>query len=63
MIATRCEEDNSGLQALGGIGLVRYGPLRIEFNCSSLPEAEGGTASECYMPITQPPEIGSKTKN
>ena len=60
MITSQCKDDLSGLQALGGSRLVSYDPLRIEFNCSFLPEAEGGQAPECFQPITLPPENGSK---
>ena len=58
LIVSRCKDDISGLQALGG--LVNYEPLRIEFECSSLSEAQEGEAPECYLPVTQPPESGSK---
>ena len=55
---TRCDEDISGLRALGG--LVSYDPLWIEFDCNTLPEANGGEAPECFLPITLPPEKGSE---
>ena len=55
---TRCSEDLALLRAVGG--LLAADPLRIEFDCSTLPEATGGQAPECYLPITLPPETGSK---
>lgn len=47
-----CGEDIKGLKSFGA--LLVYDPVEIIFDCSTLPEANGGEAPECYQPITLP---------